>query len=79
MSTTITTVEKLVTTTDLAKALGVSRETIRHLSINHSLPHVMIGTRRRYRLESVREWLQGRESAAADSKLLSKYQEQRRR
>ncbi|MBX3422965.1 MAG: helix-turn-helix domain-containing protein [Pirellulaceae bacterium] len=68
MTSTARTIEKLITTSDLSRALGVSRETVRHLSIHDHLPHVLIGRRRRYRLESVRKWLLDRESAQADAK-----------
>lgn len=60
-----TTIDRLLTTTQLANALGISRENVRKLSMSYCLPHTMIGNRRRYRLDAVKEWLQLQERATS--------------
>jgi excisionase family DNA binding protein len=57
-------VSPLLTATAAAKIVGVSQERIWELSRQGKIPTVKIGRTRRYRAESVMEWIVDQETPA---------------
>lgn len=49
--------DKLMTTKEVAKYLGVSRQQVYNLVKLHGLPYVVVGKRKRFILQEVDEWL----------------------
>lgn len=48
---------QLLSMTELAERLGVSRWTVRNWALERGLPYVKIGNRKRFRPKDVEEWL----------------------
>lgn len=49
---------KILTATEVAEMLGVSRETIYRLARSNQIPHFRVGTALRFSKEKVKEWIE---------------------